>query len=117
VLNGIQFVNMNSVASVRVRTVSTERPPLVGVVGANFCGWRVKHGQRDGSLRMYSGLSRPELLLSLSSSSSVDPVPDPLLYGGSGGSGNRARASGSVASNSDHGNINVVNCIVNFQKH
>jgi hypothetical protein len=28
----------NSVASVRERTVPTERPPLVGEVIANFCG-------------------------------------------------------------------------------
>jgi hypothetical protein len=28
----------NSVALVRERTVSTERPPLVGEVSANFCG-------------------------------------------------------------------------------
>jgi hypothetical protein len=36
-----------------------------------FCGWRVTHGQRDASLRPYSGISRPELLLFLSNSSSV----------------------------------------------
>jgi hypothetical protein len=28
----------NSVALVRERTIPTERPPLVGEVGANFCG-------------------------------------------------------------------------------
>jgi hypothetical protein len=38
---------------------------------ANFRGWRVPRGQRDGSLRRYSRLSRPEPLLFLSSSSSV----------------------------------------------
>jgi hypothetical protein len=31
----------------------------------------------------------------------VDPVPDPLLFF-SGSAGNRTRASGSVAKNSDH---------------
>jgi hypothetical protein len=28
----------NSMASVRERTIPTERPPLVAEVGANFCG-------------------------------------------------------------------------------
>jgi hypothetical protein len=32
----------------------------------------------------------------------VDPVPDPLLLRKSGSTGNRTRASGSVARNSDH---------------
>jgi hypothetical protein len=32
----------------------------------------------------------------------VDPVPDPLLLRKSGSAGNRTRASGSVARNSDH---------------
>jgi hypothetical protein len=40
---------LNSVAWVRERTVPTERPQLVGEVSANFCGYRVSHGQRDGS--------------------------------------------------------------------
>jgi hypothetical protein len=30
----------NSVALVRERTIPTERPPLVGEVSANVCGWR-----------------------------------------------------------------------------
>jgi hypothetical protein len=47
----------NSVAWVRERTIPTERPPLVGEVNANFCGWRVPRGQGDGSLRPYSRLS------------------------------------------------------------
>jgi hypothetical protein len=33
------------VALVRKRTIPTERPPLVGEVGANFCGCGVSHGQ------------------------------------------------------------------------
>jgi hypothetical protein len=33
----------NSAALVRERTIPTERPPLVGEVSANFCGWRVRH--------------------------------------------------------------------------
>jgi hypothetical protein len=32
----------------------------------------------------------------------VHPVPDPLPLGKSGSAGNRTRASGSVAKNSDH---------------
>jgi hypothetical protein len=32
----------------------------------------------------------------------VDPVPDPLILRKSGGAGNRTRASGSIARNSDH---------------
>jgi hypothetical protein len=42
-----------SVALVRKRTIPIERPPIVDEVSANFCG------QRDGSLRLYSRLSRP----------------------------------------------------------
>jgi hypothetical protein len=61
----------SSVAWVRERTTPTERPPLVCEVNANFCGWRVPRGQRDGSLRPYSRLSRPEPLLLLPSSSSI----------------------------------------------
>jgi hypothetical protein len=33
-----QVLKLNSVASVRERTIPTERPPLVGEVSANFCG-------------------------------------------------------------------------------
>jgi hypothetical protein len=61
----------NYVTLVRERTIQTERPPLVGEVTANFCGWWVPHGQRDGSLRPYSGISRPESLLFLPSSFSI----------------------------------------------
>jgi hypothetical protein len=43
------------VASVRERTIPTEWPPLVGEVSANFCGYRVPRGQREGSLRPYLG--------------------------------------------------------------
>jgi hypothetical protein len=59
-----------------------------------------------GSLRPYSRFSRREPLLFLKvapqlySRGWVDPVPDPLLFFGS--AGNRTRASGSVAKNSDH---------------
>jgi hypothetical protein len=96
----------NSMVWVRERTIPTERPPPVGEVIANFCGERVPRGQRDGSLRPYSRFSRQEPLLfyqvapQLYSQGSVDPIQDPLLFFGS--AGNRTRASGSVARNSDH---------------
>jgi hypothetical protein len=72
----------------------------------------VPHGQRDGSLRPYSRVSRQEPLLfyqvapQLYSRGWVDPVPDLLLLFFflffSGSAGNRTRTSGSVAKNSDH---------------
>jgi hypothetical protein len=58
-------------ALVPYRTIPIERTALVGEVIANFCEYRVPRGQRDGSLRPYSRLSRPEQLLFLSSSSSI----------------------------------------------
>jgi hypothetical protein len=42
------------------RTISTERPPFVGEVSANFCRYRVPRGQRDGSLRPHSRFYRPD---------------------------------------------------------
>jgi hypothetical protein len=92
---------------VRERTIPTERPPLVSEVIANFCGYRVPRDQRDGFLRPYSRFSRQEPLLfyqiapQLYSRGWVDPVADSLLFF-SGSVGNRTRASGSVAKNSDH---------------
>jgi hypothetical protein len=53
----------NSMVWVRERTISTERPPLVGKVIANLSGYRVPRGQRDGSLRPYPRISRQEPLL------------------------------------------------------
>jgi hypothetical protein len=55
----------------RERIVPTEIEPLVGKVSANFCGQKLLPGQRNGFLPLYFRLSRPELLLFLSSSSSV----------------------------------------------
>jgi hypothetical protein len=63
----------------------------------------VSRGQRVGSLRQYSRLSRQEPLLfyqvapQLYSRGWVDPVPYPLLLRKSGSAGNRTRTSGSVA--------------------
>jgi hypothetical protein len=45
------------------RTIPTKRLPLVGEVSANFRGYRVPGGKRDGSLRPYFRISRPEPLL------------------------------------------------------
>jgi hypothetical protein len=39
------------VALVRKRTIPTERPQLVGEDSANFWGYRVSSGQRNGSPR------------------------------------------------------------------
>jgi hypothetical protein len=103
-----RYLEKKSVAWVRERTIQTERLPLVGEVSANFCGVRVPHGQRDGSLWPYSRFSRQEPLLfyqvapQLYSRGWVDPVPDPPLLGKSGSVGNWTRTSGSVARNSDH---------------
>jgi hypothetical protein len=55
----------HSVVWVRDGTIPTERPQLVGEISANFCWYRVPLGQRHGSLRPYSRLSRPEPLLFL----------------------------------------------------
>jgi hypothetical protein len=74
-----------SVALVRERTVPTERLPIVGEVIANFCGYKVPRGQRDGSVQAFSRFSRQEPLLfyqvapQLYSRGRVDPVSDPLL--------------------------------------
>jgi hypothetical protein len=61
----------NSAALVRERTTVIERPPLVGEVSANFFGYSMMRGQRDGSLLPYSLFSRPQPLLFLPSSSSI----------------------------------------------
>jgi hypothetical protein len=63
--------NNNSVASVCLRTIPTERPPLVGEVSANSWWQKVQCGQRDGFLQPYSRLSRSKLLLFLPRSSSI----------------------------------------------
>jgi hypothetical protein len=68
----------------------------------------VPRGQRDGSLRPYSWLSRLEPLLFLPSSSSIvltklsGPVPVPLILIKYGSAENRTRTSGSIARNSDY---------------
>jgi hypothetical protein len=76
---GTACVNKRSLLLVRYLNISNESPwaesierqSFVGEVSANFCGWRVPRGQHDGSLWSYSRLSRPKLLLSFPSSSSI----------------------------------------------
>jgi hypothetical protein len=67
----------------------------------------VSCGKPDGSLRMFSLISRLDMVLffqvtpQLYSRGWVDPVPEPLLVSKSGNAGNRTRISGPVAGNSD----------------
>jgi hypothetical protein len=67
----IKKLKLNFVALVRERTIPIERPPHVGEVSANFCGYRVSCCQRNGSLQPYFRYSRPEPLPFLPSSSSI----------------------------------------------
>jgi hypothetical protein len=60
----------NSVTLVCERTIPTELLPLVGEVGANFCGYRMSRDQRDGPVRPYSRFCRSQQLRFLPSSSS-----------------------------------------------
>jgi hypothetical protein len=46
----------------------------------------------------------------------VDPVPDPLLLRNPGSAGNRTRASGSVARNTDHLTTEAVSVQPKFNK-
>jgi hypothetical protein len=105
-----KVAELRSSQFVRERTIPIERPPLVGEVIANFCG----RSQRDGFLRPYSRFSRQEPLRfyqvapKLYSRGWVDLVADILLFSipphprKPGSAGNRTRASGSVAKNSEH---------------
>jgi hypothetical protein len=74
---------------------------LVRIEGATWSAWRI-------SPAVFSRFSRQEPLLfyqvasQLYSRGWVDPVPDPLLFFFSCSAGNRTRASGSIAKNSDH---------------
>jgi hypothetical protein len=63
--NVIKALLKTSVALVRERTIPTERPPLVSEVSANSCCQRVSRGQCNGSLMLYSRLSRLKPLLFL----------------------------------------------------
>jgi hypothetical protein len=90
-----------TVAWVRVRTISTDRPLLVGEVSANFCGQGVPHGQCDGSLWPYSRFCRPYFLASSSSVVLMRFSGHRSSLRKSGGAGNRTQTSGSVAKNSE----------------
>jgi hypothetical protein len=72
-------------------TITTERPPLVGEISANFCRKRASCGQRNRTPWPYSRISRLEPLLFLPSSSLLDPVSDPLLLRNSVCTGNRTQ--------------------------
>jgi hypothetical protein len=90
----------------RERTIPTERPPLVGEVSANFCGYsgaawwarQILYGRNLGFLDRAVTF----VFFQVASPGWVDTVPDPLLLRKSGRAGNRTRTSGSVAGNSDH---------------
>jgi hypothetical protein len=66
-------------------------------------------GLLDRSLYLYFQVA-PQLY----SRGCEDPVPDPLLLRKPGSAGNRTRASGSVAKNSDYYTIEVV---IKIKKH
>jgi hypothetical protein len=74
---------------------------LVRIEGATWLAWRIPPA-------VFSRFSRQEPLLfyevapQLYSRGWVDPVSDPLLFSFPGSAGNRTRAFGSVAKNSDH---------------
>jgi hypothetical protein len=86
------------VALVGERTIPTERPPLVGVVSANFLriecvAWSA---QRIPTVVNLGFLDRSRYFFlqvapQFSSRGWVDPIPDPLLLRKSGRSGNRTR--------------------------
>jgi hypothetical protein len=40
-------ISLPSLAVVRKRTISIERPRFVGKVSAKLCGYRILHGQRN----------------------------------------------------------------------
>jgi hypothetical protein len=70
--DGFQKFDENiSLALICERNIPTERQPLVGEVSVNFFGKRLWCGQRNGSPRQYSRLSRQETIHFLPSSSSV----------------------------------------------
>jgi hypothetical protein len=80
-------VKQNSVASVRKRTIPTERPPLVSEVSANFLrieGYHVVSVTNPyGRILGFLGRNRYcffQVAPQLYSRGRVDPVPDPLLF-------------------------------------
>ena len=63
---------LNSVALVRERTITTERPPPVGEVSANFWDGGVSRDQRNGSPRPLISVFWTGATTFYSSSSSID---------------------------------------------
>jgi hypothetical protein len=99
---------LNSVAWVRERNIPTERPPLVGKIIANFCGYRcrvVSAADPYGRILDFLDQSRYfffQATPQLYSRDWVDTVLDPVLIRKSRSAGNRTGISGSVTRNSDH---------------
>jgi hypothetical protein len=92
------FLMINSVALVSKRTISTERPPLVDEVSANFFADRgcrvVSTTDPHGRISVFWTRSRyfsVQVAPQLYSRGCVNPVPDPLLLRKSGSAGNRTR--------------------------
>jgi hypothetical protein len=88
----------NSVALVSARTIPTERPPPVGEVSSNFCGYRgvTWLAQRIPTAVNLCFLNRSRYFFiqvapQLTSRGWVDPVPDPLLLRKSGSARGRTR--------------------------
>src|SRR5215510_10155041 len=102
----------NSVVLFRERTIPTERPPPVGEVSANFCGYRGVTWSAQRVPTAVNLFSRPEPLLFYSSSSSVDLTRLTRLSGPRStptttqknlvAPGIEPETSGSVARNSAH---------------
>jgi hypothetical protein len=94
------YVKKNSMVWVRNRTIPTERPPPVVEVIANFL--RIE-GATWSAWRIPTAVFSVfyQVAPQLYSRGWVDPVPYSLLFF-SGSAGNRTRAPGSVAKNSDH---------------
>jgi hypothetical protein len=97
-----------SVSWVRERTIPTQRPRLPGEVNAIFAD-RGCHivSVTDPYARIHTFLDRSRYVFfkvapQLYSRGWMDPVPDPLLLGKRGSTGNRIRTSGFVTRNSDH---------------
>jgi hypothetical protein len=68
------------VAWVRERTIPTERTSLVGEFSANFCGEKLRRGQRDGSLLTYSRFSRPDISFLHRQKSVLVPTEFPIKW-------------------------------------
>jgi hypothetical protein len=87
----------NSVILVRERTIPTERPPLVGEVTNNFCGFGccvVRTTNPYGHILRFIDRSRYFLFQvapQLYSRGWVDSVPDPLFLGKPDSVGKRTR--------------------------